>query len=114
MKKFECPCCGCLTLDENKAWEICPVCFWEDEGGIYDGDTVKTDVMSVPNHMTLSQARENFRRFGACEESMIKNARKPDESEITDTYIKLVNKDREEFKMNSESPISSFSRARAV
>ncbi|MBQ7069855.1 MAG: alanine--tRNA ligase [Ruminococcus sp.] len=99
MKKFECPCCGCLTLDENKAWEICPVCFWEDEGGIYDGDTVKDDVMSVPNHMTLSQARENFRRFGACEESMIKNARKPDESEITDTYIKLVNKDREEFKM---------------
>ena len=90
-KKLPCPCCGCLTLDENKAWEICPVCFWEDEGGIYDGDTVKTDAVSVPNHMTLSQARENLRRFGACDESMVKNVRKHEQSEITKAYNDIIN-----------------------
>lgn len=27
-----CPCCGFLTLDERGTFEICPVCFWEDDG----------------------------------------------------------------------------------
>ena len=26
-----CPCCGYKTLGEREAWEICPICFWEDE-----------------------------------------------------------------------------------
>ncbi len=84
-KKYKCPCCWCLTLDEPKAWEICPVCFWEDGG---DG----------PNHMTLAQARKNFLRFGACDESMIPNIRNPYEYEKTDEYFKLI-KSLEECKM---------------
>ena len=27
-----CPCCGYLTLDERGGYEICPVCYWEDDG----------------------------------------------------------------------------------
>ena len=89
-RKYQCPCCGCLTLSVPKAWGICPVCFWEDEGGIYDGGVPREDIMSVPNHMTLARARENFRKFGACDERMIPNVRKPAESEITDTYRALI------------------------
>ncbi|MFF1770133.1 CPCC family cysteine-rich protein [Streptomyces sp. NPDC058249] len=29
---YGCPCCGFLTLDERGSYEICPVCFWEDDG----------------------------------------------------------------------------------
>ncbi|MFG1660373.1 CPCC family cysteine-rich protein [Micromonospora chersina] len=29
---YACPCCGYLTLDERGGSEICPVCFWEDDG----------------------------------------------------------------------------------
>jgi Cysteine-rich CPCC len=29
---YACPCCGFLTLDERGGYDICPVCFWEDDG----------------------------------------------------------------------------------
>jgi hypothetical protein len=29
---YPCPCCGFVTLGERSAFEICPVCFWEDDG----------------------------------------------------------------------------------
>jgi len=28
---YSCPCCGYLTLPERGAYDICPVCFWEDD-----------------------------------------------------------------------------------
>jgi len=28
---FACPCCGESTLGEREAFEICVVCFWEDD-----------------------------------------------------------------------------------
>ena len=38
MKTFRCPCCGCLTLDEEPpgTFEICPVCWWEDDNVQFD------------------------------------------------------------------------------
>ncbi|MBW4608570.1 MAG: hypothetical protein KME22_15515 [Hassallia sp. WJT32-NPBG1] len=29
---YHCPCCGYKTLSERGGYEICPVCFWEDDG----------------------------------------------------------------------------------
>lgn len=57
-----CPCCGYLTMSEPGLHEICPVCFWHDDG------FTDLDEVSAPNHITLRQGQENFRRFGACEE----------------------------------------------
>lgn len=54
-----CPCCGYRSLRELKAYEICRVCFWEDDG------TTDLDNVSGPNHMTLREARLNVQRFGA-------------------------------------------------
>lgn len=37
-----CPCCGFLTLGERSNFEICPVCFWEDDGqDNHDADRVR-------------------------------------------------------------------------
>ena len=91
-RKYVCPCCGCLTVDKLKAWSICPVCFWEDEGGVYDGDTVRDDVYSVPNHMTLAQARDNYRRFGACRKELSSKTREPTEQEIVGSYMRIAEK----------------------
>ena len=29
---YACPCCGFLTLPSRGGYDICPVCFWEDDG----------------------------------------------------------------------------------
>src|SRR5277367_2064682 len=55
--KFQCPCCDCFTLSEVGVYDICPVCFWEDDG------TTGEHGFS-PNGLPLSEARANFREFG--------------------------------------------------
>ena len=72
---LRCPCCGCRTLDDRGRFEICEVCFWEDDGqDNYDADIVR----GGPNGLlSLSQARANYLRCGACEESMVGNVRPP-------------------------------------
>ena len=66
-RKYACLCCGYLTLSERPSgtFEICPVCFWEDDG------TLEASSGSGPNHMTLGEARANFRRLGAVTERVV-------------------------------------------
>jgi len=58
---------GYLTLDEEPygSYEICPVCFWEDDYVQY----TDPDHKGGANPVSLSQARLNFRLFGACDEA---------------------------------------------
>lgn len=57
-----CPCCGRRTLDELGAWDICLVCWWEDDATEAMG---MTDQPSGANAgVTLSAARANFLRHG--------------------------------------------------
>jgi len=75
-----CPCCGCLTLRERGGFEICPVCFWEDDG---QDDPDVDDVRGGPNGtLSLTQARLNYRRFGACEACSIGSVRPPSPDEL--------------------------------
>lgn len=72
---LRCPCCGCKTLSERTAFEICEVCFWEDDGQD-DGD--EDENRGGPNGwLSLSEARANYLRIGACEASMVGNVRPP-------------------------------------
>lgn len=54
--KNSCPVCGYLTLDERDAFEICGICFWEDDGV----DDLEDNEYSGPNHMTLKEGRIIF------------------------------------------------------
>ncbi len=74
-KSHRCPCCGFKTLRGRATFEICKVCFWEDDG--QDEDELD-DIRGGPNgELSLRMARENFMRFGASEERFIKNVRAP-------------------------------------
>lgn len=53
-----CPCCGFRTLERRGHYDICPVCFWEDDGS----DDVAR--YSSPNHMTLADGRRNVAEHG--------------------------------------------------
>lgn len=62
---YPCPCCASLTLGERGGYEICPVCFWEDDG---QDDPHADEVWGGPNgRLSLTSARENYRRIGASE-----------------------------------------------
>ena len=52
-----CPCCGRRTLDERGGYDICRVCWWEDDGQ----DNSEADlVWGGPNSdLSLTQARAN-------------------------------------------------------
>lgn len=63
---YPCPCCGFITLTERSAYEICPVCFWEDDG---QDDHDADEVRGGPNRaLSLTVARANFQAMGACGE----------------------------------------------
>ena len=74
-KAHRCPCCLFKTLHGRGQDEICPVCFWQDDGQ----DEVEADeVWGGPNkNLSLTQARENFAAIGAAEERVLQFVRKP-------------------------------------
>ena len=78
-KKFPCPCCGFLTLEEEPPGtnEICPVCFWEDDLVQFENPT-----HWGANSVSLLEARQNFLRFGASEEKFQSKVRCPFSEEI--------------------------------
>ena len=75
IKTFRCPCCGFKTLYGRGQDEICPVCFWHDDG---QDEPDAELILGGPNlDLSLRQAQANFNRFGAIHERFIKNVRKP-------------------------------------
>ena len=71
-----CPCCDYLTLSARGVFEICPVCFWEDDGVDLD----RPDFESGANRgLCLRSARANFERIGACDPAMLEHVLAPRE-----------------------------------
>lgn len=97
--KYKCLCCGYVTLDSRAEFDICPVCFWEDDVYLIIDEEAKNisslynelediqeekllDIPSGANHgLTLREGRENYKKYGACEMDMKENVREPRKSE---------------------------------
>jgi len=79
MTSARCPCCKCRTLHERGGFELCPVCYWEDDGeDEHDADVVR----GGPNgSLSLRQARLNYQRFGASEKIFLDSVRPPTEEQ---------------------------------
>lgn len=74
-ERHKCRCCGYYTLvgtKEDIAWDICPVCFWEND--VFE-DNEK--IYSGANHETLTQGRENYKKFAACDLKCVSFVRCP-------------------------------------
>ncbi|WP_429002049.1 CPCC family cysteine-rich protein [Xanthomonas sacchari] len=72
---LRCPCCGYKTLSERGAFEICAVCFWEDDG---QDDDDADEVLSGPNgNLSLTQARANYQQFGTSRRQDLPYVRPP-------------------------------------
>jgi hypothetical protein len=69
---FTCPCCGHRTLESFPgSYEICPVCFWEDD----PVQLLDPNYRGGANGPSLRECQANYRRFGACEERHVQHVR---------------------------------------
>lgn len=97
MKKYRCLCCGYKTMESRGEFDICPVCFWEDDVYLdFSNDTITNlysdkeprleellDIRSGANHgLTLREGIENYKAYGACEKDMLEYVRPPKVEEI--------------------------------
>lgn len=80
--KYQCPCCGYYTLKDkpDNTFQICPVCFWEDDG-VQLNDP---DYEGGANDMSLNEARRNFKEFGVIDLEFKVQDRSPLEEELKD------------------------------
>jgi hypothetical protein len=59
--RFSCPCCGYPMLFERGGFDICRICWWEDDG---QDDPNADKVFGGPNHdYSLTDARKNFEAY---------------------------------------------------
>lgn len=69
-----CTCCGYKTLEDDEgSYDICPICFWEDDpyqnAHVYEAGGANT--------VSLIEAQKNYMDFGACERRVIPYTREP-------------------------------------
>ncbi|MFD0756805.1 CPCC family cysteine-rich protein [Massilia norwichensis] len=66
----QCDCCDYYTIPHGQDYEICPICFWEQDAyGIESPD----DESGANHGLTLREGRCNFVRWGACAERFVSN-----------------------------------------
>ncbi len=80
--KYQCLCCRHYTLDARpeNTFQICPVCYWEDDG-IQLNDL---DYEGGANEMSLKRARENYKDFGVIDLKFKEQVRLTTEKERLD------------------------------
>lgn len=75
---YTCPCCGHeVFVMPPGSYDICPVCFWEDDGH----QLADPFAEGGSNGVSLAQAQVAFVQLGACEHRLIEHVRPalPDE-----------------------------------
>lgn len=90
---FACPCCGRRTLEEIGAYDICKVCWWEDDG--QDNQNAHI-AMGGPNYgISLSQARYNYLTGGLYDPSRkdLMKKREPAEMYVIGRVFKIKESD---------------------
>lgn len=66
-----CACCGYQTIEEKGCFEICPICYWEDDP-VQEADPWFS---GGANNPSLYQAQINYELYSAIEECFQKNVR---------------------------------------
>ncbi|WP_353525901.1 CPCC family cysteine-rich protein [Denitromonas iodatirespirans] len=71
----DCPCCGYRTLPDicPGSYEVCPVCYWEDDLTQFENP----ESSGGANRVSLSVAKRNFAEFGACDRNARSHVRPP-------------------------------------
>jgi hypothetical protein len=95
---FPCPCCGHQTFGEQGSYEICAVCYWED-----DLIQLRWPWSFGANAVCLVDAQRNYQRLGAMEERFLKHVRPPARDEPLDPGWRPIDPSRDSFEVPAES-----------
>ncbi|WP_437225940.1 CPCC family cysteine-rich protein [Planctomicrobium sp. SH661] len=71
--KYTCPICGHKTLDARCDWDVCPICFWEDDVLENKGDRTS----SANQGLRISEAQANYMVFESCSKDHERSVRSP-------------------------------------
>lgn len=77
--RYRCPCCGFKTLEAPGTLQLCPVCWWEDDG--QEDEDASEVRLTVNGQLSLNQARTNYGEFGAAHSRFLPYVRKPRSAE---------------------------------
>ncbi len=79
-RRFPCPCCGCLTLEQEPPGTFChcEVCWWEDDA-VQFADPAYEGGANAPS---LHQAREHYHTLGVSDPHLKGHERKPRPEEL--------------------------------
>ncbi|MFE2330103.1 CPCC family cysteine-rich protein [Streptomyces sp. NPDC059385] len=93
--RHPCPCCGHRVLDAMPgSYEICPVCFWEDDGIQFRWPTMDGGA----NKVSLIEAQLNYQEFGACKQRVRQFVRPPAEDEPLDPAWRPIDLTHDSFE----------------
>ncbi len=87
VRKYTCPCCGYLTIDEPPgSYDICHVCFWEDDpvqmlDPWYSGGA---------NRLSLEESQKSVAETGACDANGLEHALGVQPDDCRDPQWRLV------------------------
>jgi hypothetical protein len=80
-QRYPCVCCGYLTLSERPgSYEICKICFWEDD----EVHLRDPRYAGGPNRVPLVVAQRNFIEHGVSELRFKTHVRPPRKSDVRD------------------------------
>lgn len=73
--RFACPCCGCFTLEDpcTGSFEICAVCWWEDDRVQFDDPNHHEGA----NRPSLREGRRSYLAVGAADPDHLPHVRPP-------------------------------------
>jgi hypothetical protein len=95
MKRYPCPCCGYLVFDQGPgSYDICPICFWED-------DAVQLEFATNgggANRVSLVDGQRNFAALGACEEAAVAHVRPPLQADRREATWRPIDLERDQFE----------------
>lgn len=101
VRMYPCPCCGYKTLPGRGDYDLCPVCWWEDddlEPWEYSGPNTRTLVEAQQEY--LSESRPYRHRPGKVRPPKRREARDPNwrPFELTDDLLARVQRTNEEHR----------------
>lgn len=89
-----CPCCGHHSVHEPFGYDLCWICFWEDD----PHELRWPDWDGGANSKTLIESQQTYAEIGAMDEVFLGKVRQPTEAEPLDDEWRPIDPTRDKFE----------------